>query len=78
MIIFLYISECLKRTKTGSEASIATIMGALKSGSLMASTDLPKHKYVIISMLMHLKAQERSAGFLALLSLSKARHNALT
>jgi len=78
MIMFLYISECLKRTNTGTEASIATMIGALKPGSLIASTDLPKHKYVMTSILKHLKAQERSAGLPELPSLLKTEHRALT
>jgi hypothetical protein len=44
MIMFLYISECLKRTNTGREASIASIMGALKPGASIASTEDPKQR----------------------------------
>jgi hypothetical protein len=77
MIIFLYSSECLKRTKTGREASIASMMGALYPGALMASTDCPKHKYVIMSIVIQRKAQKRSAGVPAELWRSSAVHKAL-
>lgn len=36
--------ECLKPTKVGSDASIATMIGALWLGALIALTEFPKHK----------------------------------
>ena len=77
MIMFLYISECLKRMKTGREASIASMMGALKPGALMASTDVPKQRLVIMSIVMQRKAQKRSAGLPALLWRLSAVHSVL-
>ena len=44
MIMYLNRVECLKATKTGKDASMATIIGALYFGVLMASTELPKHR----------------------------------
>jgi hypothetical protein len=73
----LYSSECLKHTKTGMEASIASMMGALNPGALMASTDRPKHRYVIMSIVMQRKAQKRSAGLPARLWRSSAAHSEL-
>jgi hypothetical protein len=77
IIMFLYISECLKRTKTGREASMASMMGASKPGALMASTDVPKQRMVITSIVMQRKAQKRSAGVPALLWRLSAVQSAL-
>lgn len=44
MIIPLYRDECLKQTKTGSDASMARMMGASWLGALIALTELPKHR----------------------------------
>jgi hypothetical protein len=59
-IMFLYKSEYLKRMKMGDEASIATTIGALKSGASTACIGLPKHKVMIMSIAMHLNAKCRS------------------
>ena len=50
MIIFLYHSKCLNSWKTTTEASMAVMMGAWKDGALIASIEVPKHRYVMISM----------------------------
>lgn len=75
-IMFLYRSEYLKRTKMGSDASMASRIGALKSGASTASTDFPKQKVVIMSMVMQRKAKNKSALLEALLCLSKAAQSA--
>lgn len=51
MIMFLYKSEYLKRMKTGNDASIATTIGAAKSGASTAWIGLPKQKVHMISIL---------------------------
>lgn len=75
-IMFLYRSEYLKRTKTGSDASIATRIGALKSGASTAWIGLPKQKVIIMSMVMQRKAKNRSELLEALLCRSKAAQSA--
>lgn len=44
MIMFLNNAEYLNITKAGKEASMARIIGALKSGASKASTEFPKHR----------------------------------
>lgn len=65
--------KCLKRWNVGSEASMASTMGALKSGSSIACTDLAKQKLMIVSTVKHRNANSRSAdlpaaSFLAITS----------
>ncbi len=55
-IKFLYRSEYLKKTKTGSDASMATTIGAWKSGASTAWIGLPKQNVVITSILMQRNA----------------------
>lgn len=59
-IMFLYASEYLKRGKIGKDASIATTIGAWKSGASTAWIGLPKQNVVIISMDMHLNPKDKS------------------
>ena len=47
--------KCLKRTNAGRDASMASIIGALKSGSPRASTDLAEQKDVIVSIVKQRK-----------------------
>ena len=51
-IIFLYHSICLNLAKTGREASIAMIIGALKSADSIAPADSPQARNVIMSQVM--------------------------
>lgn len=53
-------SKFLKRTNIGSAASMASMIGALKSGALMASTDRAKQKEVMVSIVKHRNAKKRS------------------
>ena len=49
--------KCLKRWNVGSELSIASTIGAAKSGTSIALTDLAKQKVVIVSV-----AKQRNAN----------------
>ena len=51
--IFLIKPKCLKNIMAGREASIASTIGALKSGSPSASRDLAKQKEVMVSTAKH-------------------------
>jgi len=55
--------KCLKRWKVGSEASLASTIGALKSGSSIAWTDLAKQKSIMASTVKHRNARSKSADF---------------
>src|SRR5215472_12555599 len=52
--------KCLKRWNVGSELSIASTIGAAKSGSSMALTDFAKQKVVMVSTAKQRKANKRS------------------
>jgi hypothetical protein len=71
MIIFLYSSECLNLTKIGDDASMATRIGALKSAACMASTELPKQRLQVMSMVMALYAKDKSAALFSFSSRAK-------
>jgi len=51
---------CLKMWNVGSELSIATTIGAAKSGSSMALTDFAKQKVVMVSTAKQRNANKRS------------------
>src|SRR5579862_9282602 len=52
--------KCLKRWNVGSELSIASTIGAAKSGSSIALTDLAKQNVVMVSIAKQRKANNKS------------------
>mgnify|MGYP001587350372 CR=1 FL=1 len=70
--------KCLNRTKAGRDASIASMIGALNSGSARASTDLAKQKYVMVSMVKQRSPKNRSEDFPAALLIARILHNRST
>ena len=42
--MFIYHLKCLNNLKASSEASMATMIGALNAGLLIDSIEVPKHK----------------------------------